>query len=222
MTDQTLVDKATSETTATDDQTILLNKLQAFKLAAGPGSIRNWTNHRRWKRRTKCWWGKFGRFQDFKTVEEQGTVKEQFRPDPKQVDIEKNSNVEESDQTLIKIMLKQQLLMIKPSEPTLGDHNRQLAAGPGSIRSSFPASHQHHLLWYCIQPVGLGRAIGRLGQRLCLCVFGEEADSRPQDRGNHGWIGEEMGLDKNIVEHFSGTLTLEKVINGWQLFVMQW
>lgn len=24
----------------------------------------------------------------------------------------------------------------------------------------------------------------------------------------------EMGLDKNIVEHFSGTLTLEKVING--------
>ena len=87
--------------------------------------------------------------EDFKIsrlLEEQGTVKEQFRPDPKQVDIEKNSNVEESDQTLIKIMLKQQLLMIKPSEPTLGDHNRQLAAGSGSIRSSFPASHQHHLL----------------------------------------------------------------------------
>ena len=47
-----------------------------------------------------------------------------------------------------------------------------------------------------------------------MCVFGEEADSRPNDTGNHGWIGEEMGLDKNIVEHFSGTLTLEKVING--------
>jgi hypothetical protein len=35
--------------------------------------------------------------EDSKTVEEQGTVKEQFGPDPNQEDIEKNSKVEESD-----------------------------------------------------------------------------------------------------------------------------
>ena len=37
------------------------------------------------------------RLEDSKTVEEQGTVKEQFGPDPNQEDIEKNSKVEESD-----------------------------------------------------------------------------------------------------------------------------